>query len=170
MFPTFESKVKVEDASNYHQAYNPLLTLLFQAFKEALEEELAESTEEPSSFSSPNAKTPSRTSSRESTSRTVLPKKCIFCSKDKYIKNSRNRGRLCSCMQLQSDETVRKIATQKNDSKILAITTNDLIPKEACYCFTCYRSYTRQNNVARHKTNLEKRKQNIPTYWRSLSF
>ena len=29
MFPTFESKLKVEDANNYHQAYNPLLTLLF---------------------------------------------------------------------------------------------------------------------------------------------
>ena len=48
-------------------------------------------------------------------------------------------------MHLKVDETVRKIATQKNDSKILAITKNDLISKEACYHFTCYRRYTRQN-------------------------
>ena len=41
-------------------------------------------------------------------------------------------------MQLQADETIRKIATQKNDSKILAITTNDLIAKEAYYRATCY--------------------------------
>ena len=54
-------------------------------------------------------------------------------------------------MQLQADETVRKIATQKNDSKILAISTNDLTAKESCYHFTCYRSYTRQNKVKEAK-------------------
>ena len=145
MFPNFESKLKVEDANNYHQAYNPLLTLLFQAFKEALEEALVESTEEPLLPSSSNATTLSCTGSRESTTRTVLPKECIFCNKDKYIKNFRNRGWLSSCMQLQASETVRKIATQKNDSKIRVIITNDLTAKEACYHFTCCKSYTCQN-------------------------
>ena len=58
-------------------------------------------------------------------------------------------------MQLQEDETVRKIATQKNDSKILAITTNDLIAKEACYHFTYYGSYTRQNKVNEAKAQDE---------------
>ena len=58
-------------------------------------------------------------------------------------------------MQLQADETVRKIATQKNDSKILAITTNDLIAKEACCHFTSYRSYTRQNKVKEAKAQDE---------------
>ena len=58
-------------------------------------------------------------------------------------------------MQLQEDETVRKIATQKNDSKILAITTNDLIAKEACYHFTCYGSYIRQNKVKEAKAQDE---------------
>ena len=77
----------------------------------------------------------------------VNQKKCIFCNKDKYIKNSRNRERLSSCMQLLEDEMERKIATQKNDLKILAIIRNELIAKEACYHFTCYRSYTRQNKV-----------------------
>ena len=154
MFRNFESKLKVEDPNNYHQAYNPLLTLLFQAFKEVLEEALVEPTEEPLTLSSSNAATPSRTSSRESTSRTVLPNKCIFCNKGNYIKNCRNRERLSSCMQSQADETVRKIATQ-NDSKILAITTNDLITKEACYHFTCYRSYTRQNKVKEAKAQDE---------------
>ena len=86
MFPNFESKLKVEDANNYHQANNPLLTLFFQAFKEALEEALVESTEEPLLPSSSNATAPSGTSSRESTSRTALPKKCIFCNKDSSSK------------------------------------------------------------------------------------
>ena len=63
--------------------------------------------------------------------------------------------KLSGCMQLQTDETVRKIATQKNDSKILAITTKDLIAKEACYHFTCYRSYTRQNKVKEVKAQDE---------------
>ena len=86
----------------------------------------------------------------------VLPKKCIFCNKDKYIKNSRNRESLSRCMQLkEADETVKTIATQKNDSKILAITTSDLIAKEACYHFTCYRSDTRQNKVKEAKVQDE---------------
>ena len=58
-------------------------------------------------------------------------------------------------MQLQADEMVRKIATQENDSKILAITTNYLIAKEACYHFTYYRSYTRQNKVKEAKAQDE---------------
>ena len=58
-------------------------------------------------------------------------------------------------MQLQADETVRKIATQKNDSNILAITTNDLVAKEACCHFTCHRSYTRQNKVKEAKAQDE---------------
>ena len=35
--------------------------------------------------------------------------------------------------------------------KILAIIRNDLIAKEACYHFTCYRSYTHQNKVREAK-------------------
>lgn len=50
-------------------------------------------------------------------------------------------------MQLRADEIVRKVATQRNDSKVLAITTSDLIAKEACYHFTCYREYTRQKKI-----------------------
>ena len=58
-------------------------------------------------------------------------------------------------MLLQADETVRKIATQKNDSRILAISLNDLTAKESCYHFTCYRSYTRQNKVKEAKAQDE---------------
>ena len=54
-------------------------------------------------------------------------------------------------MQLQADETIAKTATQKNDSKILSIATNNLIAKDACYYFTFYRSYTRQNKVKEAK-------------------
>ena len=45
-------------------------------------------------------------------------------------------------MQLLEDEMERKITTQKNDLKILAITRKDLIAKEACYHFTCYKLHT----------------------------
>ena len=45
-------------------------------------------------------------------------------------------------MQLLEDEMERKIATQKNDLKIQAITRNDLIAKEACYHFTFYKFHT----------------------------
>ena len=58
-------------------------------------------------------------------------------------------------MQLQADGAVSKIATQKSDWKILAITTNDLIAKEACYHFTFYGSYTRQNKVKEAKVQGE---------------
>ena len=58
-------------------------------------------------------------------------------------------------MQLQASETVRKIATQKNDSKIRVIITNDLTAKEACYHFTCCKSYTCQNQVKETKVKDE---------------
>ena len=74
---------------------------------------------------------------------TILPKKCIFCMKDKYVKNSRNREKLSSCLQFRADESIRKLATKRNDSNIIAVATNDMIAKEACYHFTCYRDYTR---------------------------
>ena len=42
-----------------------------------------------------------------------------------------------------ADSSIRKIATQKNDSKILALVWRELVAAEACYHRTCYRSYTR---------------------------
>ena len=44
---------------------------------------------------------------------------------------------------MRADSSIKKIATQKNDSKILALVSRELVAAEACYHRTCYRSYTR---------------------------
>ena len=44
---------------------------------------------------------------------------------------------------MRADSSIRKIATQKNDSKILALVSRELVAAEAWYHRTCYRSYTR---------------------------
>ena len=44
---------------------------------------------------------------------------------------------------MRADSSIRKIATQKNDSKILALVSHELVATEACYHRTCYRSCTR---------------------------
>ena len=117
---------------------------------------MVEQSEDISSPSSSSSSTTVRTSSRVCSSKTVLPKKCIFCNKDKYKKNTRNREKLSSCMQIRADENIRKIATEKNDSKVLAITTDELISKEAHYHFSCYRTIhvrKRQRREQKHQMN-----------------
>ena len=44
---------------------------------------------------------------------------------------------------MRADSSIRKIATQKNDSKILALVSRELVAAEARYHRTCYRSCTR---------------------------
>ena len=40
---------------------------------------------------------------------------------------------------MRTDSSIRKTATQKNDSKILALVSRKLVAAEACYHRTCYR-------------------------------
>ena len=68
---------------------------------------------------------------------------CIFCEKPKYFKGTRNREPLVQCRDMRADSSIRKIATQKNDSKILALVSRELVAAEARYHRTCYRSCTR---------------------------
>ena len=49
-------------------------------------------------------------------------------------------------MQLTADKTNRKIATQKNDSQILAKTNEERIGKDTCFNTSCYRVYTMPTN------------------------
>ena len=42
-------------------------------------------------------------------------------------------------MQFEADKTIREIAGQRNDNELLAITSDELIAKEAHY----YRTYTK---------------------------
>ena len=50
---------------------------------------------------------------------------------------------LVQCRDMLADSSIRKIATQKNDSNILALVSRELVAAEACYHRTWYRSYTR---------------------------
>ena len=80
----------------------------------------------------------------KSTSR-VLDKVCIFCDKvSKYAKGSNTREPLCQSVDLRSDATVRHVAVQKMDTRIMGLTSRELVATEAHYHRSCYRSYTRQ--------------------------
>ena len=85
----------------------------------------------------------SRQSSGDSSSNRTLPKKCIFCKKDKYIKNSNTRETLSECIQLRADNNIRKLATERSDADILAVASDELIATEARYHATCYKLYTK---------------------------
>ena len=54
---------------------------------------------------------------------TTLPRKCIFCNREKYQRNFCTREELTGCIQLRADKRVRKIAKEKNDTQIMKITS-----------------------------------------------
>ncbi|XP_078353848.1 uncharacterized protein LOC144638526 [Oculina patagonica] len=84
-------------------------------------------------------------SKRASSSSRVYQKICIFCDKgNKYIKRSHSREPLIQASELRADEKVRAVATAKRDSKILTVTSRELVAAEAHYHKTCYRDYTRE--------------------------
>ena len=72
----------------------------------------------------------------------ILPAHCIFCKKQKYLKNSKSREKLLTCRQFCADQTVRKASQMRNDADIMRVTSDELIAKEAYYHGTCYRAYT----------------------------
>ena len=75
---------------------------------------------------------------------TVLSSSCIFCDKaSKYKKGSKTREKMICCSELRVDERIRQIATVKHDTKILSITSEELVAKEANYHSSCYKDYTR---------------------------
>ena len=86
-----------------------------------------------------------RSSIREPTTKSTTYKRvCIFCDKvGKYAKGKDVREKLIQCIDLRAEENIRKTALAKNDSKLLAIVSRDLVAAEACYHGTCYREYTR---------------------------
>ena len=63
--------------------------------------------------------------------------------KTKFLKGTRNREPPVQCRDMRADTSTRKMARLKNDSKILALVSRELIAAEACYHKTCYRSYIR---------------------------
>ena len=58
------------------------------------------------------------------------------------MKISKSREKLIQAVQLRADTTLRQYATLNNDSRVLAITSRDIVAAEAHYHATCYKSYT----------------------------
>ena len=90
-----------------------------------------------------------RKSSADSTSSSsqVYDPVCIFCLKSsKYLTNSKTREPLAQCVELHSDQTVRQAAVEKSDSRIMAITSRDLVAAEGHYRRSCYRRYTKKTS------------------------
>ena len=68
---------------------------------------------------------------------------CIFCDKKvKYLRGGYRKDKLVRASDLRADKTLRQIATSRCDSKLLQVTANDIVAKEAHYHRTCYRMYT----------------------------
>ena len=87
-------------------------------------------------------------SSSSVVSNTVYEKKCIFCSKvDKYQKGKKTRVPLRQALELRVDDTLRRIAIEKKDSKLLAFTSREIVAAEAQYHPSCYKNYTRSRPV-----------------------
>ena len=79
---------------------------------------------------------------RPSTERRVYDPVCIFFKKIKFMKNPKSREKLIQAVQLRADTTLRNCAILKNDARILAIPSRDIVAAEAHYHASCYKSYT----------------------------
>ena len=52
---------------------------------------------------------------------------------------------------MRADETIRKAAVGKNDHRMLAVVSRELVAAKACYHKSCYRNYTRNIPVSGDK-------------------
>ena len=72
-----------------------------------------------------------------------LPENCVFChTKSEYLKGTRTRENLSTCCEFKSDNNIKEAATIRKDSRMLAISSDHLIAKEAVYHKSCYTKYT----------------------------
>ena len=79
-----------------------------------------------------------------------MDKVCIFCppgKTSKYIKGTRTREPLTKCVQLQADATIRNIAMQRQDARILVVATRELVAAEAWYHKSCYKLDTNTKDL-----------------------
>ena len=74
----------------------------------------------------------------------ILPSKCIFCRKDRYLKKNRTKENLKSCTQFRAGDKIIKTSVLKNDSQILAIflLVNYCNSKRSNVPCVLYRNYT----------------------------
>ena len=104
----------------YHRKCRNKFTLkrdLYNICKERIQGNEPELSERRSSFWEPPTKS------------TTYKRVCIFCDKvSKYAKGKDVRKKLIQGVdQLRADENIRKTALAKNDSKLLAIVSRDLV-------------------------------------------
>ena len=121
---------------SYHRKCRSIFTLKRDLQKLAQSDNKVEEQDDTSSRRS-SGRQPANTQSR------VYERICVFCEKAKYLKGIKTREALIQCVDLRADNTVRRAAMSKNDSRILAIVSRELVAAEACYHKSCYRDYTR---------------------------
>jgi len=72
---------------------------------------------------------------------------CIFCNQEKYAKRARSQEKRIQARQtIRTDDKLRRCATLKCDSRILALTSRDLVAAEAHYHASCYKLYTKMKS------------------------
>ena len=72
-----------------------------------------------------------------------MPKKCLICSKPKYIRNTRTHEKLILCTDLRADRTLKMAALKKTDGKMMIACSDELVAKEAYHHMACYQSFIR---------------------------
>ena len=86
---------------------------------------------------------------------TVYERSCIFCDKvSKYAKGQHVQKKLVQCMDLRADESIRRIATARNDVKMVAVVSRDLVAAEGCYHRSCYKAYTWQKESSTYTSSV----------------
>ena len=71
-----------------------------------------------------------------------LERKCIFCNKEKkYVK--RKLDSFFPITEMRACKTLLDASEMRNDDRLRALCSEDLIAKEAFYHKTCYKEYTR---------------------------
>ena len=67
-----------------------------------------------------------------------------FVAGIQYTKNRTNtRGPLRCCTQLRVDQKLKTIATERHDAKLITLTSDEFVAKEARYHPSCYKAYTK---------------------------
>ena len=58
---------------------------------------------------------------------------------------------MIQCVDMRADETIRKAAVGKNDLRMLAVVSTELVAAKACYHKSCYCNYTRNIPISGDK-------------------
>ena len=87
----------------------------------------------------------------ETSMKNILPKKCIFCEKNKYVK--RILERLIPCTDDRAVDSIYEEAERKEDFKMMTLVSMDLFAKEAHYHVSCYKNYTRKSTLSSSEHN-----------------